>query len=102
MTVNQLNDFASFNAASARRPGMRPAGSPIPVDRGSQNRSNGKAWARRAILFCASAILSALAIYIVTFFGFNAAVKCHVDNYRLLHRSPTTITEIVSSNGCGF
>jgi hypothetical protein len=82
---------------------MRPAGPGIPVNVGSHHNSSiGKARAQRFMLFFISAILCALAIYVVAFFGFSAAIKCEVDSYRLLHRTPAVITEIAAANGCGF
>ena len=56
----------------------------------------------RAILFCAGAALLAIAIYVIVFHGFDAVVRCEVDNYNFMHQSRTAISEIASINGCGF
>jgi hypothetical protein len=81
---------------------MRPSGLRTSVNLGNRGRWSGKVSAQCAIPFCASAILCALAIYIIVLFGWKAVVKCEVDNYRRLSRSRAVITEIAMTTGCGF
>ena len=81
---------------------MRPSELRTSVNLGSRCESSGKVSAQCAIPSCACAILCALAIYIIVLFGWNAVVKCEVDNYRRLSESRTVITEIATSAGCGF
>jgi hypothetical protein len=81
---------------------MRPSGLRASVNLDSRSKSSGNVSAQRAISFCASAILCALAIYIIFLFGWNAMVKCEVDNYEGLSRSRTVITEIAMTTGCGI
>ena len=59
-------------------------------------------WAQHAIVFCASAILFALAAYIIAFYGFNAVVKCELRSSLFLRQTQTVITEIALTSGCGL
>ena len=81
---------------------MRSIGSRTSPDIDSPRRAKSKAWGLRAIIYCASAVLLALAIHMMATYGFNAVVKCEVENYHLLGRSRSVTIKIASINACGF
>jgi len=81
---------------------MRPLKSPVPSGADRRSGANGEARAWRAILFCLSAILFALAIHTMATYGFNSVVKCELENHRLADRSQSAMTKFVSANACGF
>jgi hypothetical protein len=58
--------------------------------------------AKKAITLCASAALLALVAFIFISYGFDATVKCEVNNYVLLRQTSSVISEIALTNGCGF
>ena len=69
---------------------------------GKHGKLSSRVPARRAILFCGSALVFAVAIYIMATHGFDAVVKCEVENYHLLQRSQSAMTKIAGTNPCGF
>lgn len=56
----------------------------------------------RPMLFCTTAILCILAVYLIVFYGFNAVVRCEVDTYHFQHQARTIMAELASANACGF
>lgn len=58
--------------------------------------------AEKAIVLCAGAALFALATYVMLSYGFDAVVRCEVNDYRLLRQTRSAISEIAVTNSCGF
>lgn len=64
--------------------------------------SAGGAFARRALVFGALAILFAAMAYIAAVYGFHAVVRCEIETNSALAQHRGAMSEIAMSDACGF
>jgi hypothetical protein len=85
----------------ARFPRKFPSAPEAPPGIGSHGKRSG-AWARHAFLFCASAILAAVAIYIMATCAFNTVVRCELEKGRVLQQPQSAMAKLAATNICSF